>query len=291
MHMHIRWLALLASILLAGCEGVAPSNLRAVVSAPTLELKENFDWGKEYLFGNRTADGIAKGVYRPVGQDGGGTFFMGPRGAITQKVVATEGGKPLADAPLVAMDGGIYLPNDSSHPAKIFIVLGAAKIYKNGAVASPVKREPGLDADFVYPQVAMSPNPVAAGVGSAIGYGIVMELDRASMGNLRIQMHQPDGHALRKALSSASLPAAPAPVPSSSTQSSPVLMPAANASPLVAGKDTYNAEKLAKSGSCSSQPRVTMIAIGPGFETYSVPCADGRLWKVCCEFGNCSVIP
>ncbi|WP_146162955.1 hypothetical protein [Variovorax sp. WS11] len=277
-------------ILLAGCEGVAPRHLRTATSAPTLELKESFDWGKEYLFGNRSADGIARGVYRPVGQDAGGTFFMGPRGAITQKAVATEGGKPLADAPLVAMDGGIYLPNDSSQPAKIFIVLGAVRMYRNGTALPPARREPGQDIDLMSSQIAMSPNPVAAGVGAAIGYGIVAELDRASMGNFRIQMHQPDGHALRKALSSATLQAAPAPGPSPSAQSTPIPIPTAS-TPLAAGKDTYNAEKLARSGSCNTQPRATMIATGPGFETYSVPCADGRVWQVRCEFGNCSVAP
>ena len=56
------------------------------------------------------------------------------------------------------------------------------------------------------------------------------------------------------------------------------------------GRDTYNAEKLAKNRACAAQPLASLSAKGPGFETYSVPCSNGRSIVIRCEFGNCRVL-
>ncbi len=56
------------------------------------------------------------------------------------------------------------------------------------------------------------------------------------------------------------------------------------------GRDTYNAEKLAKNRACAAQPLASLSAKGPGFETYSVPCSDGHSIAIRCEFGNCRVL-
>jgi len=56
------------------------------------------------------------------------------------------------------------------------------------------------------------------------------------------------------------------------------------------GRDTYNAEKLAKNRACAAQPLASLSDKGPGFETYSVPCSNGRSIAIRCEFGNCRVL-
>lgn len=56
------------------------------------------------------------------------------------------------------------------------------------------------------------------------------------------------------------------------------------------GRDTYNAEQLAKSQSCATQPRATLTGSGAGFETYSIPCTSGDVWAVRCEMGKCRVL-
>ena len=48
------------------------------------------------------------------------------------------------------------------------------------------------------------------------------------------------------------------------------------------------AEKLAKNRSCSTQPAATLVAKGPGFESYSVACSSALAIR--CEFGNCRVL-
>lgn len=85
------------------------------------------------------------------------------------------------------------------------------------------------------------------------------------------------GHTLR------ALPVAPPPEP---TAPPPAPWVAARAT----GTDGFNAERLARAQSCSAQPLATLVAKGPGFETYSVPCDNGDALALRCEFGNCRVL-
>ena len=63
------------------------------------------------------------------------------------------------------------------------------------------------------------------------------------------------------------------------------------ATPRVIGVDTYNAERVAKNHSCGALPAATLVAKGPGYETYSVPCQTaGAPLQVRCEFGNCRTV-
>ncbi|MDM0014940.1 hypothetical protein QTH87_21020 [Variovorax sp. J22P168] len=59
--------------------------------------------------------------------------------------------------------------------------------------------------------------------------------------------------------------------------------------PRKTGQDTYVAESFAKANQCSAAPRAVLEDKGPGFERYSVACADGRSMKLRCEFGNCTL--
>ena len=58
--------------------------------------------------------------------------------------------------------------------------------------------------------------------------------------------------------------------------------------PRKTGQDTYVAENYAKANNCSVTPRAVLQDKGPGFERYSVACADGRSMALRCEFGNCT---
>lgn len=76
--------------------------------------------------------------------------------------------------------------------------------------------------------------------------------------------------------------AAPAPVP---TAPEPPAAP-----PRALGMDSFNAERLARTQSCSTAPLASLVAKGPGFENYSVPCDNGDALAIRCEFGNCRVL-
>jgi len=55
------------------------------------------------------------------------------------------------------------------------------------------------------------------------------------------------------------------------------------------GRDTYNAEQLAKTQRCAATPIATLVDKGPGFERHTIPCTNGQVLAVRCEFGNCRV--
>jgi hypothetical protein len=74
------------------------------------------------------------------------------------------------------------------------------------------------------------------------------------------------------------------------TQAQTQVVPVAYMPSRPTGRDTYNAEKLAKNRACAAQPLASLSDKGPGFETYSVPCSNGRSIAIRCEFGNCRVL-
>ena len=60
------------------------------------------------------------------------------------------------------------------------------------------------------------------------------------------------------------------------------------ASVLRSGRDTYVAESYAKDNLCQGPVKATLLSKGPGFEHYSVACADSRRIALRCEFGTCT---
>lgn len=62
------------------------------------------------------------------------------------------------------------------------------------------------------------------------------------------------------------------------------------ATALAGGQDGFQAERLARSQSCSESPAAVLIAKGPGFESYSVNCTNGDAMSIRCEFGNCRAL-
>lgn len=80
--------------------------------------------------------------------------------------------------------------------------------------------------------------------------------------------------------------------PQASTQPAPapVLPEPPAAPPPALGTDSFNAERLARTLSCGTAPLASLVAKGPGFENYSVPCDNGDALAIRCEFGNCRVL-
>lgn len=59
---------------------------------------------------------------------------------------------------------------------------------------------------------------------------------------------------------------------------------------LKGGQDSFSAEHLPEVKACAAQPRAVLTGKGPGFETYTVGCANGDVLAVRCELGNCRVL-
>jgi hypothetical protein len=56
------------------------------------------------------------------------------------------------------------------------------------------------------------------------------------------------------------------------------------------GQDSYSAERLARQLTCHSNPSATLVAKGPGYETFSVQCTNNDVLMIRCESGNCRAL-
>ncbi len=46
-------------------------------------------------------------------------------------------------------------------------------------------------------------------------------------------------------------------------------------------------EHIAKDAQCSTQPTAHLLAKGPGFETYTIPCGSTQIMLIRCDFSYC----
>ena len=56
------------------------------------------------------------------------------------------------------------------------------------------------------------------------------------------------------------------------------------------GQESRQVERMAKEASCSGEAPGILLAKGPGYETYSVACANGDVAMYRCEFRNCRAL-
>lgn len=56
------------------------------------------------------------------------------------------------------------------------------------------------------------------------------------------------------------------------------------------GRYNYEAENLPEVRACNPYPPVSLVAQGPGFESFTVPCVNGDAVSVRCESGGCRVL-
>jgi hypothetical protein len=60
--------------------------------------------------------------------------------------------------------------------------------------------------------------------------------------------------------------------------------------PKATGKDSFQAERFAKSVGCIKDTTATLIGKGPGYESYSFQCLNEEVLVVRCEYGNCRAL-
>lgn len=56
------------------------------------------------------------------------------------------------------------------------------------------------------------------------------------------------------------------------------------------GQDSRQVERMAREASCAGEAPGILLAKGPGYETYSVACANGDVAMYRCEFRNCRAL-
>jgi len=129
------------------------------------------------------------------------------------------------------------------------------------------------------------------GVGNVMEKSSAVESANARLAQLqqvRTQRGCTTTMALAAENAAAGAAAAPASAPAAAT--TPATAAPAASAPAARGQWSYQVETMARQGKCNSDPRSSMIAKGPGFETYSVACSNGDVMMLRCEFGNCRVM-
>src|SRR5262245_62087037 len=119
--------ALLALLSAPGC-GVAPTSLKPV----TQDAKINLDRPFTYVSSGRLGPVVLEhtmqaGTYQAIGENDAGRYYHGPKACYSLKVL--DPGMALrADTKGKVMryqDCGLFVPNDSTQPVRIYVVNGS----------------------------------------------------------------------------------------------------------------------------------------------------------------------
>ncbi len=189
--------------MLTGCGSISPNKLQPTDSTKALRLKDSFSYEAFFkLSGIRYRLSLIQGRYVANGQDESGVYYLGPDECF--HVVMTEAGWGGADSlvgkTVLASDCGIYVFTDPRKEPQVFIVNGSNYRYsKSVAAASAPQLDTATTQSIVTP-AAQSASPIQAGVGGALGAGIVEAIIAAERGNYGLYRDQPLGPGLRLAL-------------------------------------------------------------------------------------------
>jgi len=194
-------LALAVSVLLLGCQGVAPEALRRLPLEKTLSVQQLVKW--KLGFWDVT---LANGIYVGKFEDDDGTYYLGPTPCIYMS------GRVRAEPPVaLSFDCGIFVSNAPDDTPVVLMVNGTNREHTAlNADGSPDIRQvnlgrhapvdgKALDAGIqASAQTTINSMPNAGIVGGAVGGAIgavmvamIVEADKGRISHFRTQ--PPDG--------------------------------------------------------------------------------------------------
>jgi hypothetical protein len=199
--------------LMAGCSTsvmVAPSALIEPMPARDLQLATPIVYRYKLRLGVKEI-ALLPGIYRGIGEDERGVWYLGNRESMTDTVlergIAIGYPKEWIGIPTVA-SGGLYVPHDTALPPQVFVIYQERPF--SGPNILPQSKKPvdgpsdsqevavtvALDAQAANPALAGS--PVTAGIGVGVAAGIVagiIAMDKEDWGKYRIHDAQPPADA------------------------------------------------------------------------------------------------
>lgn len=182
--------------LIAGCSGIAPELIKGGAQVNPIELKA------EYVFLSQSGKSeyrIAAGIYNGVAKDSEGIYYAGPKRCWTSTLLVAGWGVPdeYVNKVIAIADCGIFVPNDGEQPPKVYTIIGTG-------IHAMLKNNGNVGGDYVVTKATdLSLNgvaPVQAGVGAAIGVGIVGAMIDAEQGRFLFVRDQSLSQKLRHAL-------------------------------------------------------------------------------------------
>lgn len=221
-------IALTVFSLISGCALHSTKLTPPATSARHIRLKDPVAFDSTYA-GSVREFRLAAGDYRPLGEDKDGAYYKGP--SMCFREVWTKISWAIKDEMLdrgTFADCGIFVPRNTALPAKGFLsprtqtaylppdqmaaenarqtaALDQARAAADLPSGAEAKGKALQDLSATLPaQMAATPmpgvSPMQAGVGGAIGMGIVQAMIAADDGDIVFLSAQPVGDALREAI-------------------------------------------------------------------------------------------
>jgi hypothetical protein len=190
-----RGLLLIAAAALAGCGNYSPVST-ASLHAPDRPASLVFD--RDFLFTNSKPGqvqrfvGLLAGSYRATFEDDRGVYY------VSQAATVVWADEPDSHRQYLAQ-GGVWLSKVPGQPRfKIFRVIGTelTRSIRTGELAPfqwgrEADSSSAATSQFAVNQTLAGANPVTAGVGSAIGVSIAIELSKLDAGKLKFDRDDP----------------------------------------------------------------------------------------------------
>ncbi len=180
---------ILASTFLCSCTGINPNSLRPSSASTSLLLPETVSWNhtdKNIRFNTSYKLELEPGKYIAVYEDDVGRFYRGSPGCLTLKIIEEKDTPPELSREIHEFDCAIYVPFNSSEPARAFIFNQAFRkryIANNNQYLSSNTQE-GVQKAATQAALTTPATPLAAGIGAGIGTGIVNGIIAADSGRL-----------------------------------------------------------------------------------------------------------
>lgn len=202
-------LAGLVTLAVSGCAGVAPSSLRPVTDAKTIELTKPVRWKYDSGLGFGYWEYLlVAGTYKATFEDDGGIYYAGPKPSCLFQTAIVDPKPPMGnsseclifvprkagESPTVLIVNGVSYPQTEFNPDKTPVIdrHAAAQVAGSGDLAA-------TSASIATTAVPTA-TPMQAGIGAGIGVGIVMAMAEAERGRFVEFRKQPPVGWLQSAL-------------------------------------------------------------------------------------------
>ncbi|HEX5687427.1 MAG TPA: hypothetical protein VFY73_25705 [Ideonella sp.] len=203
-------LAALAALTVSGCAGVAPSSLRPVTEARTIELPQDVRWKYDSGWGfGHWEYLLMAGSYKAAHEDAGGIYYLGPKPSCLFQTVIADAQPPSGSS----LECAIFVPHKATEQPLVFTINnGFYPQTEFNADKTPVTHRVGGGqqgantgdvagtAAAIAATTAPNAGPVASGLGAGIGAGIVAAMAEAERGRLIEFNTQPPSGWLQKAV-------------------------------------------------------------------------------------------
>ncbi|OCQ22211.1 hypothetical protein A7985_10525 [Pseudoalteromonas luteoviolacea] len=157
------YLLVVALLFIYGCSNITPESIQHTQTNRYFIIEEKTEQSGVYGLGVTWIEGLEPGVYKSIGMDHKGEYFLGPNASFYKY---GKGTMPVHHV------GGVWIPNDPAKPPYFFRIGGAVQNLNNA------------DGLAISNSLGHSQHYAVSGLGAGLGVGIVNMIIAADHGKL-----------------------------------------------------------------------------------------------------------